>query len=907
MKSSKKVLAFALAAAMVVTAVPATNAQAASTAKLSATKATVYSEGYKTVTVKTPKSWKSVKVTATSNKKSVAKVKKTAAKKIKVTGVKPGTAKVTVKVTYKTSTKKSAKAKTKKLTYTMKVAKVGVALSGDSVVAIGSTTKLTNTKKNSSRAKITYTSSDDSIATVAADGTVTGVKAGKVTITAKITVGKDSAETTKDVEVKKYVLKSVAQTKADTFETSITGATKEIKASEITVKNTENNVVVPVKSVSVDSKDATKVTFTTFAGLTDGKTYDVTLDGTTKQVPVSNGKVASVNVNTLTVPVATETEIKLVSKDANGVVLDEYAYDPSSSSYSSKYDFSLTTNNGYVNGSKLYLNKIGDTATAEVTYKSGKYDQNGKPEGNVTSGKVTITAVDQATVNTFGVKVADANAQSKKFDKIDANTQLAVDEKDMYAYFQIKDADNNEVSNYYNYSVESSDKNVLMLGGSTLNVASNSNHRVLVTPVKAGTAYILIKDKDNKIVGSVAITVVAKREVATMDVDKTTATLSNSASLKQDVTVTASFKDQYAKDIKVASTSLKVTCLSTTAKNVKASDITDNGYDTYFNIDPATSSNKIKVNFFAWDDHITIPEGTYQYKIAYMKDGKEVCARVITIVIQKPNTNGTISFGIDVDKNEVDNLVDKDHKDDQTITIAVNELRNGVASAQLNKDSVVSDKDNNDKVRKIDYKIEDKDGKTVYNSASSDSKLNTVSGCAFDFDVDGALTVTTVSCSAVTANVPAEKYFAPGTYKVTATVKTGNSTDDSKWVTKIFTTTFTVKDSQPVGTLTIEKDSVKDVAGISTVEDAVKNAVKLVYADKTYSADTNDKPLVIVSVEGITNDGTKITKDNFKNASIITSNTTEITISKVTFTVGDDETSVNVEASPSNSQTITLK
>ncbi|MFR3346059.1 MAG: hypothetical protein ACLTS6_20140 [Anaerobutyricum sp.] len=32
-----------------------------------------------------------------------------------------------VKVTYKTSTKKNAKAKTKKLTYTLKVAKVGVA------------------------------------------------------------------------------------------------------------------------------------------------------------------------------------------------------------------------------------------------------------------------------------------------------------------------------------------------------------------------------------------------------------------------------------------------------------------------------------------------------------------------------------------------------------------------------------------------------------------------------------------------------------------------------------------------------------------------------------------------------------------------------------------------------------
>ena len=47
----------------------------------------------------------------------------------------------------------------------MKVAKVGVVLSGDSVVAIGSTTKLTTTKKASSRAKITYTSSDETIAT----------------------------------------------------------------------------------------------------------------------------------------------------------------------------------------------------------------------------------------------------------------------------------------------------------------------------------------------------------------------------------------------------------------------------------------------------------------------------------------------------------------------------------------------------------------------------------------------------------------------------------------------------------------------------------------------------------------------------------------------------------------------
>ena len=747
----------------------------------------------------------------------------------------------------------------------MKVAKVGVALSGDSVVAIGSTTKLTNTKKNSSRAKITYTSSDDSIATVAADGTVTGVKAGKATITAKITVGKDSATTTQEVEVKKYVLKSVAQTKADTFETSVTGATKEIKASEITVKNTENNVIVPVKSVSVDSKDATKVTFTTFAGLTDGKTYDVTLDGTTKQVVVSDGKVASVNVNKLTVPVATETEIKLVSKDANGVVLDESAYGTQDAS---KYDFSLTTNNGYVNGSKLYLNKIGDTATAEVTYKTGKYGTDGKPEGNITSGKLTITAVDQTAVNNFNVKVSELTA--KKFDKIDANAQLAVDDATVkYAYFQIKDADGNEISNYYDYTVESSDKSVLMLGDTTL----DSDKKVVVTPVKAGTAYILIK-KDDKIVSSVAITVVAKREVATMDVDKTSATLSNSAALQQDVTVTASFKDQYAKDIKVASSSLKVTCLSTTAKNVKASDITDNGYDTYFNIDSATSSNKIKVNFFAWDDDITIPEGTYQYKIAYMKDGKEVCARVVTITIQQPKnpSQGTESFALDVNKTEVDNLVDDDHNtaSDYVITASVNQMINGVANQTLSRGTEL--KDTTTEVKSITYKLEDKDGKDV----SANTGCDITMGC-------NTMIVQTVSFSAFTA----EKNFGAGTYKITATVKTGKKTesDSTKWVTKTFTTTFTVKDTQPTGDMSLEKDSIDRV---SDSADLVKAAVKFAYGDHTYGVD--NETMTVVSVEGITNTGAKLDKDH----TAISSSVKSVTIKKITFTVDSGAYKVDI-------------
>ena len=872
MKSSKKVLAFALAAAMVVTAVPATNAQAASTAKLSAKKATVYSAGYKTVTVTTPKSWKSVKVTATSNKKSVATVKKTAAKKIKVTGVKPGTAKVTVKVTYKTSTKKNAKAKTKKLTYTLKVAKVGVALSGDSVVAIGSTTKLTNTKKNSSRAKITYTSSDDSIATVAADGTVTGVKAGKATITAKITVGKDSATTTKDVEVKNYVLKSVRQTKANEFESTIVGTTKNIKPSEITLKNTETNVVVPVKAVSVDSKDATKVTLTTFANVTDGKTYEVTLDGTTQTVVATDGKIETVNVNKATIPYATETEIKLVSKDVNGVIIDEVAYGKQDSS---KYDFSLSTSNGYVNGSKLYLNKIGDTATAEVTYKTGKYDANGKPEGNITSGKLTITAVDQASVNSYDVKIAKAG---KKFDKVVANKQIAVGETSANtAYFQIKDVDNNEISYYTDYTVESSDNSILMVDD-----ASIADKEAVLTPVKAGTAYLLIK-KNNTIVGSVAITVVAEKAVTTMSVDKASVALSTQ--LAKPGTVTASFKDQYGADIKGDADKVSVSCLSTSADKVKTDDVTANASSKYFSV--AQNGNNVAVTF----NVANVTKGSYVYKIAYMKDGKEVCAKTVNVNVQTPADpgKGSVSYALNVNTAKVDTLVDDNHNKaagtNYDVTVDVTESIGGVPYATLKPaDTIADGKTGADAttVESIVYKVVDKDGKAIFDDVT---KVNNVTNAAIQA-TNGKLTVNTVSFSAISA----QKNLAKGTYTVTAVITTKKGTDDP--VKTTFTTSFVVEDSQPAG----EVSRVKDTVAGGTIKAMAEAAFKYVYEGTSYAASDADETLTVTNVEGITNDNKKIDSKNFATETLTTKGK-KVTVSKIVVEVktGDKGYKVNIE------------
>ena len=767
-----------------------------------------------------------------------------------------------VKVTYKTSTKKNAKAKTKKLTYTLKVAKVGVALSGDSVVAIGSTTKLTNTKKNSSRAKITYTSSD---------------KAGKATITAKITVGKDSAETTKDVEVKNYVLKSVAQNKTNELVATIDGATKNIKASEVTIK-TPDNVVLPVKSVSVDSKDATKVTLTTFSDMNDGKEYTVTLDGTTVNFVATDNKVASINIDKPTIPVKTETEIKLVAKDANGVILKELPYGTSDVNY----DFSLTTANGYVNGSKLYLNKVGDTATAEITYKTNKYTADGKADGNIGPNKLTITATDQAAVSSFKVRIGDAN---KKFSSLKDNDKIAVDETSaVWAYFEIKDTDGKEISNYSDYKVESSDKTTLMLGSDTM----QTNNKVKLIPAKEGTAYIFIK-KDDKIVASVPVTVVAARKVVTMTADKTAVTVSKSANANQE-TITLATKDQYGNDFAFTANdgSIEVTCEG-------APDGVDK---TTVAVPGIAQSNGNKVKYTVTGSNYV--KGTYTFKFTFKnKDGKEVCAQVVTVNVQEAGVAGdSISYSLNIlnsnnaTQTEEDAVVNADNTSNRIFTVNVSELLKGVEKKKLTTNDVLDDtKDTEtDKtastVKGIYYTVKNAKGDVVYNTNSS----SVTTGAAFNNGssrVTDDLTINVVKADA--SNVYAK--LAEGTYTITATIEvepkhtTAGYTYDSKKNTKTtITKSFVVKDTSNDAITDMKLKDAKVTSGAS-IQASLASVIQYSYDGVKYGAD-GDQPATIIAIEGYSNvigGNGKITADNMTTAVLRSEKTADVT--KVTVRV----------------------
>ena len=208
----------------------------------------------------------------------------------------------------KVTAKKAKKTVKKTLKATITVKNPALTLKAANEVAVGAKETVKATVKPAST-KVTFSSSDDTIATVdATTGEVTGVKAGDVTITAK--AGKTTQTVT--MTVKNYIISSLKQTKADTFEASILGKTSNIKAADITFTSKDNNVVYPVKSVSVDKADATKVTITVFSALKDGKTYVAKLDGQEQEIVVSDGKIASVTVDPTTIPYGVATEISII-------------------------------------------------------------------------------------------------------------------------------------------------------------------------------------------------------------------------------------------------------------------------------------------------------------------------------------------------------------------------------------------------------------------------------------------------------------------------------------------------------------------------------------------------------------------------------------------------------------------
>ena len=679
-----------------------------------------------------------------------------------------------VKVTYKTSTKKNAKAKTKKLTYTLKVAKVGVALSGDSVVAIGSTTKLTNTKKNSSRAKITYTSSDDSIATVAADGTVTGVKAGKATITAKITVGKDSATATKDVEVKKAILKSADQTEYNKIEAVIVGDTKDIKPADVKITNTATKATVAVKSISAKKGVENTYVIETFTGMTDAKEYSVEYAGSTATFTATDNTVAKVALTKTEVPAGVKTPVQAVTKDAKGVVLGYFDLTNANSS-KGQVTTALTITKGYVQGTDVYLPTVGDTMVAKITYHTGTFGTDGTETGKI-EDTATITAVDPSTIN-YNYAVTIGKAPSWKASSFKANTAIKVGNQEN-AYFRITDENGNDVSDYTVYSVETADPTKLVVDATTLSSTGVGSNAVTINGVSAGDTYILVK-KDGKVVFSLPVQVQGKASATSVDLNKTSVTVMDQSDVV--VSIEAKLKDQYGSDMAIKSAT--VTNLAKPNENAKANFLTASVND---------KKAVIAVTGSAFTTNCPTYYGTYTYKVTLKDTDNKEINRTFTVNFVKKSDTQAYQLSLPT---EVNTTVGTDTAaKDILVSVSVDKMGNGAPIGTYSGD--------------VEYTVKDSNGKDI------DSKYIDKNGAS-------AINIKAVSCSAITGGNGFQKNLVAGTYYVTAKFTVNKNTVSVSG-------SFTIKDEQDTSaTINVKKN---DLNGMP-VADALANTQ---YAELTY-------------------------------------------------------------------------
>ena len=514
-----------------------------------------------------------------------------------------------VKVTAKKNGKKVSKTLASNITvkdYKVRLEDAtGATVSGTTIAVVGTPVQFT-AKTAPAKAAVTYTSRDSAIATVDATGKVTPVKVGKVTITAAT----DKASTTAEVEVKNYVLKSVAQTKANTLETVVLGKTSDIKPADIKITNTANNNAIAVKSVSVDKADATKVTVETFADMKDAAKYNVELDGTVQTFTATDGVVSDVNVTPVTIAANTKgTEIKGQTVDKNNIIIDEFK---ASEASGKNAELNLSTTQGYVDGDKLVLPTVGNKGTAEVKYHTYKFDTNGNEVGAYTK-KVDITAVAENAITTTGFNMTFAD-KAPNWDKDKTTNQLAIGSS-KNAYFKFVGSDGKEISNYSDYSVVSSDDSILLLPKTTL---INSTTPVSVKGIKEGAAYINVLDKDGKVVKSLAVSVTASSKLTNVTLGNTAITISKTASVDNKVSVKA--VDQYNNDITTAS---KIILSGATSDADKAISATRDGNDVKVVATAAAEAGK-----------------TYTVKVE-VKNGDVTINRYFTVKVVKTNDDVT--------------------------------------------------------------------------------------------------------------------------------------------------------------------------------------------------------------------------------------------------------------------------
>jgi len=783
----KKKLASALALALVVASFsPAgISAQAATATKIvkqggGAAPAVLYVGGSKVdYSLSTIKS--GVKYTWKSSNTKIATITAT-------TGVVTAKAPGSVTITATATNKKTGKVlNTFKKTLTVNLRSTAVEAGDDFTLATGETKKLaaTLTPSNSTDV-INYVSSNKAVATVGlTGGVVTGKEAGEATITvyAKATKSTSNKSTKNKVDTIKVTvpvgITEVKQTSDVALNLTFNAEVKDIKASDLALKNSATNAVQAIKSVKV-SDDGKVVTVTTYVPFTDKAEYTLTYDKKDYKLAASVGAVSSIVIKTTQVAFGTDSAIEYSLFDANGIELTNYD--------SSKITVDVDTTGGYKTGTttspKINLFAKGNTAAVTVTYHTWTYENN--VEKTVVA-KGTIVAVDPTEITIGGYEKYTISGASVDWSK-DAVTTIAVGDTGKNIYLRVKDSTKNYVTTGIKF--ESADSTVLLVG-----------ENGALTPVKEGGTYVIATVGKTKF--TLPVTVVAKRDAASVALDKYSVSLSNTSLVNDSIVVTATAKDQYSADL--GSTVI-------TAADLKSGQSSNLPHITGINTNKLTVSGQTVGGTSA-------AAGTYNYVLTV--NGKQIGFNV-TILDAKEATPTALTTQLLVSTNSVD--------------------------TKIGSTTTVADK-------AVDIKLARYNFGVLYDYVTGNV------GTSVSVTTPGAIVATPVSVTGGvatydTVHLTAGHFTkeATGTYKITVAV-TGGATytayfvvSDTQALPKAnldkLTTSLTYNAASPATGIAIAQDvlTIKDADG-NTLADSV-----IVGADISYVADGKSVTITKVTV-----------------------------------------------------------
>lgn len=650
----KKKLASALALALVVASVSPISASAATAAKIvdkgtSKATAVLYvdkvSYGKSAVNFDLSKTYAGTKYTWTVSDSKKATI---GAKTGYVVAKAPGV--VTVKVTAK-----NTKGKTSTFTQKVEIRQraTAVAAGDDFTLNTGETKalKAVLTPANSTDA-VKYVSDKEAVATVdAKTGVVTAVGAGEATITVyakAASTAPDASQWNVTDTVKVTVPLGVSSIKqnvsnelAVTFNSKIESG--KVAASDFSIVNDTTKQVIAVKDAKADGTEVVKLT--TFANMTDGKTYTVTYNKKAVQFTATDGVVADLSITPATVAIGTETDVKVSTVDAKGVVLDTYNYGTVGDT---KLQLTLSENKGYTNGSKLVLFNIGDTVKATAIYHTYKYDTTGQEVGAIKK-ELVITAVDKTAVGVSNQEYTIAN-NAPNWNKYTSNTKIAVKEASTL-WLRVKKTDDSYAA-AGDYTFSSSNSNVLIVSDLSGSLAAN------VKAVAEGSTYVLVKDSKGNVVWSLPVTVVAERKASSLLLDKESVTVSTSPTAGETKVIAATLKDQYGDSFDFAYAPSKA-LITTLAAGVNAPSVS-----------PA-ADGKISINA------VGATTGTYQYRITYGS-----LERVITVNVAAPSGT-TATYELVKSADTIDTVFDGSTTS-KAFTVQVAVLKGGVVDGYAN-------------------------------------------------------------------------------------------------------------------------------------------------------------------------------------------------------------------------------